>query len=46
MLTGDGTSATGLRLIDHRVSATGVVMSVYERDGPVRTGGFTTPEEE
>ncbi len=41
VLTGDAASATGLRLVDHRTSATGVVMSVYERDGPVRTGNFT-----
>ncbi|OWK29748.1 hypothetical protein SPMU_21680 [Sphingomonas mucosissima] len=41
VLTGDAASATGLRLVDHRVSDTGVVMSVYDRSGPVRTGDFT-----
>ncbi|SEJ60402.1 Dihydrofolate reductase [Sphingomonas sp. OV641] len=40
VLTGDAASATGLRLVDHRVSPGGVVMNVYERDGPVRTGDF------
>lgn len=41
VLTGDAASAVGMRLVDHRVSDTGVVMSVYDRDGPVRTGDFT-----
>lgn len=41
VLTGDAAAATGMRLVDHRVSETGVVMSVYERAGPVRTGDFT-----
>jgi dihydrofolate reductase len=44
--TGTAAAATGLRLVDHRVSDTGVIMSVYERDGPVRTGDFTKAQED
>lgn len=41
VFTGGASSATGMRLADHRVSPNGVVMSVYDRAGPVRTGNFT-----
>ncbi|MDF2494003.1 dihydrofolate reductase family protein [Sphingomonas sp.] len=41
-----GGSPAGLRLVDHRVSGTGVIMAVYERDGAVRTGDFTRPDGE
>ncbi|THG40850.1 dihydrofolate reductase family protein [Sphingomonas olei] len=36
-----GGAPAGLRLVDHRVSGTGVIMAVYERDGAVRTGDFS-----
>lgn len=29
-----------LKVLDHKVSATGVTMSIYQRDGAVRTGNF------
>lgn len=41
VFTGGASSATGMRLVDHRVSHNGVVMSVYDRAGSVRTGNFT-----
>ena len=39
-LFGEGTAPAGLRLTSSRVSSTGVVMSVYEAAGEVRTGAF------
>src|SRR5947209_7669253 len=41
----DGTEAPGtLKLIDHFVSSTGVVLTTYEPAGEVRTGSFVTKE--
>jgi hypothetical protein len=39
-LFGDGWIPRGLRLTGVRQSETGVVMTTYEPDGPVRTGSF------
>jgi dihydrofolate reductase len=39
-LFGDGTTPRGLRLLESRVSGTGVVMSRYAAEGDVRTGTF------
>lgn len=37
---GDASVPTGLTLVDHRVAATGAVVTVYERGGDVPTGSF------
>jgi len=39
-LFGDGTIPSGLRLVDHKVSGTGVVMGTWEPAGEVVTGTF------
>jgi dihydrofolate reductase len=39
-LFGDGTAPRGLRLLESRVSGSGVVMSRYATEGDVRTGSF------
>jgi dihydrofolate reductase len=39
-LFGEGTVPAGLRLLDHTVSSTGVVMATYEPAGEVVTGSF------
>jgi dihydrofolate reductase len=39
-LFADGTAPAGLRLLDSKVSTTGVVMGTYERAGEVVTGSF------
>ena len=39
-LFADGTTPAGLRLVDSRVSTTGVVMSTYEAAGEIETGSF------
>jgi dihydrofolate reductase len=39
-LFGDGTTPRGLRLLESRVSGTGVVMSRYAAEGDLRTGTF------
>jgi dihydrofolate reductase len=39
-LFADGTVPAGLRLLDSKVSTTGVVMGTYERAGEVVTGSF------
>jgi len=39
-LFGDGTVPSGLRLVDHKVSGTGVVMGTWEPAGEVVTGTF------
>ena len=44
-LTNEIARPSSYRLTDHRVSATGVVMTVFEPDGDVRTGDFT-PEDD
>ena len=43
-LFGDSVRPSGLRLLDSRTSTTGVVMSRYLPDGPVRTGSFAQEE--
>jgi hypothetical protein len=40
-LFGDGRIPGALRLTGVRESGTGVVMTTYEPDGPVRLGSFT-----
>ena len=37
-LFGDGTVPAGLKLVDSKVSTTGVIIAVYERSGTVRPG--------
>lgn len=37
---GDGSAPAGLKLVDHRVAATGAIVSVYEPAGDVPTGDF------
>jgi dihydrofolate reductase len=39
-LFGDGTAPRGLRLLESKVSGTGVVMSRYAAEGDLRTGSF------
>jgi dihydrofolate reductase len=39
-LFGDGTIPAGLRLVDHKVSSTGVVMGTWEPAGELVTGSF------
>jgi dihydrofolate reductase len=39
-LFGDGTLPSGLRMVDHKVSSTGVVMATYEPAGPIPIGSF------
>ena len=39
-LFADGTIPLGLRLVDHKVSTTGVVMGTYEPAGEIVTGSF------
>lgn len=40
----DGTLPTGLRLTEHAVSDSGVILATYERSGPVATGSFADEE--
>jgi dihydrofolate reductase len=39
-LFGEGTSPGALRLVDTKVSTTGVIVSTYERGGAIKTGSF------
>ncbi len=39
-LFGDGTIPAGLKLVDSRISTTGVIVAAYERAGKVKTGSF------
>jgi dihydrofolate reductase len=39
-LFADGTIPSGLRLVDHKVSSTGVVMGTWEPTGEIVTGSF------
>ncbi len=39
-LFGDGTLPSGLRMVDHKVSTTGVIMATYEPAGPIPIGSF------
>jgi len=39
-LFGDGTAPSGLKLVDSKVSTTGVVISTYQPAGELRTGSF------
>lgn len=39
-LFGDGGTGLGLKLVDNRISTTGVLITTYQPDGPVRTGSF------
>jgi len=39
-LFADGTTPAGLKLIDSKVSGSGVVIGTYEQAGPVQTGSF------
>ncbi len=39
-LFGDGTLPAGLRMVDHKVSSTGVVMAIYETAGDIPIGSF------
>jgi dihydrofolate reductase len=41
-LFADGTVPSGLRLVDHKVSSTGVVMGTWEPTGEIATGSFAT----
>lgn len=43
-LFGTGTVPAALKLVETKVSTTGVTMSTYLRDGPVRTGSFALAE--
>lgn len=36
----DGTIPSGLKLVDHKVSTTGVVVATYEPAGEIVTGSF------
>src|SRR6266568_3703784 len=39
-LFAEGTQAEGLRLVDSKVSTTGVIIAAYEPAGPLKTGSF------
>jgi dihydrofolate reductase len=39
-LFGNGTLPSGLRMVDHNVSTTGVIMATYEPAGPIPIGSF------
>jgi dihydrofolate reductase len=39
-LFADGTIPSGLRLVDHKVSSTGVIMGTWEQAGEIATGSF------
>jgi dihydrofolate reductase len=39
-LFGDGSVPAGLRLVDSKISTTGVIIATYERAGEVRYGSF------
>ena len=43
-LLGPGSGATALKLVDHKVSTTGVAMATYEPAGPVPIGSFQLAE--
>jgi len=43
-LFGQGAIPAGLKLVESKVSTTGVVMSTYRRGGPVTTGSFALAE--
>jgi dihydrofolate reductase len=43
-LFGSGAAPAALRLVDSRVSTTGVIMSAYERAGDVTVGTFELPQ--
>jgi dihydrofolate reductase len=43
-LFSDGTIPAGLRLVDHKVSTTGVVIATYEPAGEIVTGSFALDE--
>jgi dihydrofolate reductase len=43
-LFSDGTIPAGLRLVDHKVSTTGVVIGTYEPAGEIVTGSFALDE--
>lgn len=43
-LFGDGTPPGTFRLVEHRLSRTGISMATYEPAGALRTGSFQTPE--
>ena len=43
-LFGDGTPSGGMKLIDHKVSGTGVVIATYRPAGPVPIGSFQMDE--
>lgn len=45
-LFGDGTPSGALKLLESKVSSTGVVIARYEPAGPVRVGSFATEESE
>ena len=42
-LFGEGTAPAGLKLVDSRVSTTGVIMTTYEPAGEIVTGSFALP---
>ncbi len=39
-LFGEGTAPAGLRLVDYKVSTTGVIMATYAASGEIKTGSF------
>ena len=41
---GDGTVPAGLKLVDSKVSQTGVTINIYERAGDIKTGSFEFDE--
>ena len=43
-LFGDGTIPTGLKLVDSKVSGTGVIVATYEPAGELPTGTFATSD--
>lgn len=43
-LFGDASAPAGLKLVDHRLAATGAIVTVYEPEGEVTTGSFASQE--
>ena len=43
-LFGDDVAASGLELVESKVSSTGVLITTYRRKGPVEIGSFALEE--
>ncbi len=41
-LFAEGTRPAGLKMVDSKISTTGVVIATYEKEGPIKKGSFAT----